>query len=59
MSRRPCFRAWAVGKLSLWVASPGVLSQLPFSTDRSLGLLVALSQRGTASDTILDKDGTY
>ena len=44
---------------SLWVASPGVLSQPPFSTDRSLGLLVTLSQRGTASDTILDKDGTY
>ena len=29
--------ALAVGKLSLWVASPGVLSQPPFSTDRSLG----------------------
>ena len=29
--------ALAVGKQSLWVASPGVLSQPPFSTDRSLG----------------------
>ena len=35
-SQRACFRA-AVGKLSLWVASSGVLSQPPFSTDGSLG----------------------
>ena len=36
LSRRPCCRE-AVRKQSLWVASPRVLNQLPFSSDRSLG----------------------
>ena len=40
--RRPCFRA-AVGKLSLWVASPGSESSLPFFNAE-----VTLFQRGIA-----------
>ena len=36
LSNRPCFRA-AVKTLSLWVASPGDLSQPPLPSDRSLG----------------------
>ena len=50
---------WQLSPLSLWDASPGVLSQPPFPPDRSLGRRliaeVTLFQRGTASDKSLDQ----